>query len=202
MIAVGYKAGNIELYYVSCDNNVQLTQRFKCHKEPVNFLLFSPATEENDIEKTSILGENPIILASISEEICFWNVTHAINNPIERGNELRLSQRINRKPNPDRANIQVTHINKEITGGSLAKLKTADACSHRILVNCKKSCEVYNPWIGKTGTSEKPELLSCIKLVGNSAEKLYANRTFNTFITVDNEGVIYFLKAKSQLNEI
>lgn len=195
LIAIGYKSGIIELYDVTGEN-IQMTQRLKCHKEPVNFLVFSPAVKGG--EKAIILREKPIILVSISEEICFWNVTHALNNPMERDNQLRWSQRINRKLNPNRANAQIVHTNGNINDGNVSDLRAADSVD---TANGSSDLEVFNPWIGKTGTSEKPELLSCIKFVGSSAEKLYANGAFNTFITVDNEGVIYFLKANNQLNE-
>lgn len=185
-----------------------MTQRLECHKEAVNFMIFSPSPSASiafDIEKTTISRERPIILVSISEEICFWNITHVLNNPMERSNHLRLSQRINRKSNINRADPQMIHTN-----GNASKPKATSSFGNHLLVeqvidaNTSTTHElgINNPWIGKTGTSKKPELLSCIKFVGSSAEKLYANRAFDTFITVDNEGVIYFLKADNQLNEM
>lgn len=205
LIAVGYINGIIELYDVTPEN-IQMTQRLKCHKEPVNFLVFSPASStamDSNRDKTT----KPIILASISEEICFWNVTHALNNPMERGNQLRLSQRINRKPNSNKVDTQVIHTNGNAIDDNVSKLRSADTFGNRLHVehlfnaNLNNEHNVCNPWIGKTGTTEKPELLSCIKFVGSSAEKLYTNFAFDTFITVDNEGVIYFLKANNELNE-
>lgn len=50
-----------------------------------------------------------------------------------------------------------------------------------------------SPWDGKIGAAEKPELLSCIKFVGNSTKKLYHDREFTKFLTIDNEGEIYVL---------
>lgn len=205
LIAVGYTNGIIELYDVTREN-IQMTQRLKCHKEPVNFLVFSP-TPSTAMDTDHDKATTPIILASISEEICFWNVTHALNNPMERGNQLRLSQRINRKPNPNKFDTQVIHTNGNGTDDNVSKLQTANTFGNRLHVeqlfnaNLNNERNVHNPWIGKTGTSEKPELLACIKFVGSSAEKLYANHAFDTFITVDNEGVIYFLKANNELNE-
>lgn len=198
LIAVGYKSGTIELYDVTGEN-IQMTQRLKCHKEPVNFLVFSPPAIDNIEGKALVLREKLIVLASISEEICFWNVTHALNNPMERDNQLRLSQRISRKLNSNRVNAHVAFTNGNNNVHNVTELKAADSVGN---ANCCSELEILNPWIGKTGTSEKPELLSCIKFVGSSAEKLYANEAFNTFITVDNEGVIYFLRANNQLNEI
>uniref|UniRef100_A0A1B0CU03 APAF-1 helical domain-containing protein n=1 Tax=Lutzomyia longipalpis TaxID=7200 RepID=A0A1B0CU03_LUTLO len=50
-----------------------------------------------------------------------------------------------------------------------------------------------NPWDGKCGASEKPELLSCIKFAGNSAAKVIRDGDFVKFLTIDNEGEIYVL---------
>lgn len=62
-----------------------------------------------------------------------------------------------------------------------------------------KACNP-NPWYGKSGASDKPELLSCIKLVGSSAEKIFTNRKFTKFITIDNEGEIYYLNINYRCN--
>lgn len=193
LIAVGYKNGSIELYNETSKNDFQMTQRLECHRESVNFLIFSPLaseTMENDLEKESCQSEKPIILASVAEEICFWNVTHALNNPMERRKQLRLSQRINRRSNSIQVNANV-NVND---GNTSQPNKTVHlgACSPK----------KFNPWMGKIGTLEKPELLACTKLVGSSAEKIFANQAFNTFITVDNEGVMYFLRAERHLNEM
>lgn len=51
-----------------------------------------------------------------------------------------------------------------------------------------------NPWRKKTGASEKPELLACIKLVAKSAKKIICNDEFTRFVTIDNEGNVYHLR--------
>lgn len=208
LIAVGYTRGAIELYDVTRENT-QMIQRLICHKEPVNCLVFSPSPStalENGKEPNTAPGK-PIILASISAEICFWDITQAVNNPMERDNQLRQSQRYRRKPNQIRVDTQVIHTNGNVIDGNASKV-VKGRFGNRLpvdnLLNANSSYELdaFDPWIGKTGTAEKLELLSCIKFVGSSAEKLYVNQAFDTFITVDNEGVIYFFRAKNQFNEI
>lgn len=52
-----------------------------------------------------------------------------------------------------------------------------------------------NPWQRKSGTSEKPELLSCIKFVGKRAEKILTFEKFGKFLTIDNEGNVYYIRV-------
>lgn len=196
LTAVGYRSGIVELFETTTDS-FNMTQRLECHKEAVNCLMFSPVEHERD--RMNNLRERPIILISISEEICFWNVTHALNNPIDRGNELRLSQRINRRSVSNKSNVSPSQTNGNATDSS--RLYVGRRLSDALANNNNESCTV-DPWAGKTGASAKPELLSCIKFVGSSAEKLYANEEFDTFITIDNEGVIYFLRINNQSNGI
>lgn len=58
-----------------------------------------------------------------------------------------------------------------------------------------------NPWSNKRGPSDKPELLTCIKFVGNKAEKFFANDEFTQFNTIDNEGVYYHLCVLDMHNQ-
>lgn len=186
-MAVGYTNGTIDLFTVT-DAALKLVQRLMCHKASVNALKFS------SYENTSVM-----ILASISEEICFWNITHLLNNPIEP-NSTRYSQRFNRPrlPNtPEMTNsIDAIKLNGSPTsngGGCRAKSNVSTFSD----VQSEKTTGYKNPWCGKSGASDKPELLSCIKFVGNSAEKLYANHAFDKFITIDNEGEIYYIRINN-----
>ncbi len=54
-----------------------------------------------------------------------------------------------------------------------------------------------NPWAGKLGPTEKPELLSCIQMIGNAAEKFFVDRDFTKFVTIDDEGEVYYLQIIS-----
>lgn len=57
-----------------------------------------------------------------------------------------------------------------------------------------------NPWTGKLGPTEKPELLACIQLIGNSAEQIFTNTNFTKFITIDAEGEVYYLQIFSDIS--
>lgn len=224
-----------------------MLKQLRSHRKSVHALKFSPNLNSSAI---------PIILVSISEEMCFWNVTHILNNPIEEG-KLRLSQRFQRKtssstqpkitPSPLASPVAKTAPASPITNGhsttsissptsstsstsssSSNQSPTSSNMPHRtnhvtnghnyditpnnhnnkinILNNhisislnngncdsTNNETDHINPWIGKTGASDKPELLSCIKFVGTSAEKIFANKKFTKFITIDDEGEIYYL---------
>lgn len=58
-----------------------------------------------------------------------------------------------------------------------------------------------NPWHGKTGSSDKPELLSCIKLVAKSAKRIIYNEDFTRFVTIDNEGNVYHLRLIDETSD-
>lgn len=58
----------------------------------------------------------------------------------------------------------------------------------------RMSINVLNPWSRKTGSNERPEILSCHKLIGKSAKKVIVNDEFDKFLTIDNEGNIYYLR--------
>lgn len=127
----------------------------------------------------SSVSKLPLILASISDQICFWNITLIVNNPIENG-ALRRSQRFDRK-----ASVRsITEKMQELTpsNGNGYTVRT-------------------NPWTGKLGPTEKPELLACIQLIGNSAEQIFTNKSFTKFVTIDDEGEVYYLEICSDINE-
>lgn len=241
LFAIGYEDGIIELYDKT-EDKVQLLKQLLSHKGPVHALKFSPN------QNSSVV---PIILVSISGELCFWNVTHIMNNPMEES-KLRLSQRFQRKtsstsqpkigasplssPTSNKTSNCVTNGHKDVIDSSSAPLTPPPMSSsysfnkltHRTnsvtnghspdinhsLSNvsisqnennhCTNSNGIVNnnenPWIGKTGASDKPELLSCIKFVGTSAEKIFANKKFTKFITIDNEGEIYYLNILNLSN--
>lgn len=57
-----------------------------------------------------------------------------------------------------------------------------------------------NPWVGKQGISSKPELLACIEINGNTAEKLCCNETFTRFNTIDDSGGYYDFKVQKNVS--
>lgn len=114
----------------------------------------------------------PIILVSVGEQIVFWNINYIQNNPIQLNSDkkLRRSQRFSRRLSSISEPVDEVDSKPTINGWA------------------------ENPWIHKTGALEKPELLSCIKFVGNRAYKFYHNDDFTNFCTVDNDGIIYYLR--------
>lgn len=142
-----------------------MVSRLESHKHKICCLKFSPWTDETA----------PIILVSLAEQIVFWNVKISLNNPrrsrlnSEKG--VRRSQRFSRR--------------------LASTSESSDAVDSPIQNGFS---DPWYPWNNKVGTSDKPELLSCIKFVGNRAYKFYHNDNFTNFCTVDNDGTIYYLR--------
>lgn len=159
LFAIGYKNGVIEIYELDLTNKTQ-----KIDRKPFE-LEESRKTSINDLKFSQFTNVNsPIILVSISEQLCFWDIKYLQNNSKKGG---RQSSRFNN--------------NKNI-------LKIVEDKLIRL------SLEETNQWVGKIGASDKPELLSCIKLVGGSANKFFTDDNFTKFLTIDLEGNIYFLR--------
>lgn len=134
-------------------------------------MVFSPWTSVSTL---------PIILASISDKICFWNISYIVNNPIENG-ALRRSQRFDRKASVRSITEKMQEL-KPINGNG-------NGCT-----------SATNPWTGKLGPTEKPELLACIQLIGNSADQFFSNKNFTKFVTIDDEGEVYYLQIFSDIS--
>lgn len=221
ILAIGYKTGEIEVY--DClKEKVPLIQQLKSNKDKICTLAFSPW-----------INTQTLILISVSDELCFWNVTHILNNPLEGGN-IRRSQRFSRRHSKSSiaSTLDIPQTTAETTNGNhltitndhtatgviaaiangttngfngvtspMTQLNNSfnnlhlspPTANEQIIVSLSSNGNVKNPWMGKTGALAKPELLSCIKFVGSVAEKIYKNKTFTKFITIDNEGEIYYL---------
>lgn len=198
LVAVGYENGSVDLFDVS-GNDAEIVKRLKSHRSSVKVLRFSSW----HLSLPQHSHQQPLILISLSEEICFWDITHALNNPIER-TPLRTSQRFNRpKTNTDlngnsnhlaNSNGQFLHPNSPSV--SISNGHNASNGGNSATGAAVPNKHSPNPWLGKCGSTQKPELLCCIKFVGSSsAEKIFINKSFTQFITVDNEGEIYYLKT-------
>lgn len=163
LFAIGYKNGVIEIYEIDLTNKKQ-----KIDQKPF-VLEESRKTSINDLKFSQFTNVNsPIILVSLSEQLCFWNIKYLQNNKIENSKkDGRQSSRFKNNKN-----------NLKLVEDKLIRL----------------SLEETNQWVGKIGASDKPELLSCIKLVGGSANKFFTNENFTKFLTIDLEGNIYFLR--------
>lgn len=143
----------------------------RSHKTIVQALLFSPWTSASTV---------PVILVSVGDELCFWNITWAINNPTE-DTEANHHYHGNHHLAIDTMMKSSTSSNSTSSGVSCDSSETSET-------------DLARAWLGKRGPAVKPELLSCIKFVGNRAENIIANAAFDTFLTIDDEGEIYFLR--------
>lgn len=156
--AVGFTHGLIQLFRLD-QQRAKLVHQLESHATRIHTLVFSPWTSVN---------RKPVILASVSEQLCFWNVTFAVNNPTIDDDPPSISDRF-----PDC-----------ISGPQSEPRHTSD-----------DDDETVSPWIGKLGPPGKQELLACYRFNGNEAQQLFANADFTTFLTIDDVGEIYFLKV-------
>lgn len=152
-------------------------QTLASHVKSINQLIFSPWPAEDT--------NQPLILISLSEQICFWNIKYVVNNPIDSLKpRKRSSQRFSKELKSP----------VDVIASGFENLLTLNG----------KNYTPCNYWEEKIGPSDKPELLSCIKFIGNNAERLRFNRArFDHFVTIDDEGNIYILSTKDlKLNKL
>lgn len=170
VLAVGFTHGTIEIIKLekaSPPTFLSHIEILHCN-ESVNDLLFSPWTPDTN-------ANTPIVLVSLSQEISFWNINHVINNPFEPTNKT-----------PTRRSARFRPPSQVISPDKKENALSASSRFNFSPVN-------DNLWQNKKGSSDKPELLACIRLSGQ-AEKIVANTDFTQFVTVDNEGEIYHLR--------
>lgn len=142
-----------------------LLKQFISNKSRISDLKFCPWPEN---------PSSPIILVSLAEQICFWNVTEALKN------------RSNKKSHRSGDRFQERKIPKVVNGANF-------------ILNNPSNGIPNDSWANCIGPPSKPELLSCIKFIGNSAKKLKVNDKFTQFLTIDSEGDIYYLKLRKRL---
>lgn len=226
--AIGYENGQIDLYEKS-SSLYEYRNSLNANKKTVNDLLFSPLCNNNNNPLTinplngksngnshKTVDTMPVILVSVAEHICFWNVSYAINNPMDQSDgaikKRRESQRFTvqhfSQDSLDSADGLIDNNgNGHCSNGGGASGSSISSSSDELSIftngngnvhssasnnnNNNSNNEKSNIWSGKYGASTKPELLSCIKFVGNSAKYVYANDSFTRFITIDDEGEIY-----------
>jgi hypothetical protein len=117
--------------------------------------------------KSSLTSTSPVILVSVADQIGWWNVSY-----LTKGCCIGLRRR--RKS----GNAQKSPM--KFLGGS---------------VGGYAETELAHEWIGKEGQKGKPELLGCVKLLGQEVKKVSASRNFAAFATVDANGVMYLMKV-------
>lgn len=163
--AVGFSNGLIQLFRMD-QRRPKLVHQLRSHTARIHTLIFSPWSSDT---------RKPVILASVSEQLCFWNVSFAVNNPTVDDQIDSYSDRF-----PDRSPVFPSldyHQNifeDDVEDGKLQSI---------------------SPWIGKLGPMGKQELLACYKFNGNAAQQLFTNSDFTRFLTIDDVGEIYFLKV-------
>lgn len=155
--AVGFRDGLIQLFRLD-RNRPRLVHQLVSHTTHIHALLFSPWASD---------ARQPIILASVSEQLCFWNITFAINNPTVDDHIDGFSQRF------------------------FGRVPVQPALEYH-----RKSTN-DGPWTGKLGPNSKQELLACYKFNGKAAKQLFTNADFTRFLTIDDVGEIYFFKVPS-----
>ncbi|KAL5287911.1 hypothetical protein ACFFRR_008635 [Megaselia abdita] len=162
VFAVGLESGTIEIYNVT--PRIELLFVLKSHEASISDLKFSPW--DNSYPTL------PIVLASCSEKLCFWDISYAIKNKIKHEN---LDTQSSRYSSPSRKDKSV-----EAFVYPDPSAKPPDS----------------NLWNGKKGISGKPELITCVKFNGNKVEKLCCNENFTRFNTIDDSGGYYDLQVK------
>lgn len=170
-VGVGFRSGRIHLYRMAA-HRMQFIQALCAHRGAVRTLLFAPWRAD---------GAQPLVLASLAGELCFWNVSHADNNrAIETAAPLRQSGRFKDRPSPVTPVEDENDDGRDVVGGG----------------GVPRGNAAEEPWAGKVGDPRRPELLACIKLIGREAEQLFANDAFTTFLTVDDSGEIYHYRFR------
>jgi apoptotic protease-activating factor len=165
-------------------NGIRVKRLVSVHKregrrkgKEINNLYFSPWVSPNE----------PLILMSVSHSIMFWNIKTIQNNSsselgrkISATDTLRQSKRF-RSP---------------------LKTLTPSADTRKLSIATENlTLSDSNPWNKKIGSINRPELLSCIKFIGKSAKKVIFNDEFDEFVTIDNEGNVYYLRLVKDNNE-
>lgn len=183
--------GDIEIFKLDENYKEHLLYCLKSHTNPVYDMMFSPHSD---------------VLVSVSEQICFWNINYILNNPLNVGSKKRHSSRFNSQKSTEEVDatpISITKQNKflHLQPPPLPYIKTASnfvpepECLDVLNDNVfETSVDEESIWPYVRGPEDKPELLSCLKLDGNVAKQIFANKTFTQFYTIDDEGVYYNLK--------
>ncbi|XP_055532053.1 uncharacterized protein LOC129722552 isoform X2 [Wyeomyia smithii] len=177
LLAVGYKRGAIEIYNTE---ERKLITTLESHKFAVASLYFSPWQDPNC----------PHILVSVGEQIVFWNLDYVINNPrLDPTDFKRRSNRYRSRSSLTSPAIEI-HRSSHGSSGIASPLAASPARNGSLIFDFN---EAGRQWISKIGPSDKPHLLSSIKLIG-SAQKLTYDKDFSKFFTIDDEGYLYYLR--------
>lgn len=151
-------------------------QELNSHKRAITNLQFSPWSDPND----------PLILLSLSESVIFWNIRSIQNNPFNLKRKEPTDKRFGASAR-FRSPLKLSSPSSDTLLSPLNTLSLRDTTS--------------NSWQNKSGSSDKRELLSCIKLVAKMAKRIICSDDFTRFVTIDNEGNIYHLRLIRDTSE-
>ncbi|KAL9925573.1 death-associated APAF1-related killer [Glossina fuscipes fuscipes] len=199
-----YHNGDIEIFQVLDNYNIQFIYCLKSHKTAVCDMKFSNKNE---------------VLVSISEQLCIWNTAHVQNNPLNRDVFKRRSSRFSSQRSSDLEEVDANVLSKQHNRMFLcvqkdtSKLITPGGITTKIAetsdyLNNSTDSVFDSPKIGGScwecfsGPADKPELLTCIKFDGNKAEQIFTDREFTQFNTIDNEGVFYNLTLLTRCQQV
>jgi hypothetical protein len=107
------------------------------------------------------MSASPVILASVADQIGWWDVSQLTTGSCSEWRRRRRSGNAPKSPMK--------------FGG------------------CVKTENLIDEWVGKRGPKGKPELLGCVKLLGQEVKKVAASSNFAVFGTVDASGVMYLM---------
>ncbi|EDV55671.2 uncharacterized protein LOC6548165 [Drosophila erecta] len=169
MFALGFENGILEIFGVE-NRQVQLIYSIQeVHEHCIRQLRFSPCKQ---------------LLVSCAEQLCFWNVTHMRNNQMEREQIQRRSRRHKQHSVTQEDAVDAAPIAPDID-------LDLTFVAHEFQPGNRETAEL---WRNKRGNAILPELLACIKFVGNEARQFFTDAQFSHFYAIDDEGVYYHLQ--------
>ncbi|XP_017148980.1 uncharacterized protein LOC108159879 [Drosophila miranda] len=171
LFALGFQNGIIELYSLA-GSAIQLVYSIKeVHEQCITQLRFSPCK---------------LLLISCGEQLCFWNVTHMRNNQIESQLAIRRSRRHRMHSVTQEDAVDAAPIVSDMS-------EPPPFVSH-LHQPVRDTQPEVDLWRNKRGNAIRPELLACIKFVGNKASQFFTDAKFSQFYSIDDEGVYYHLQ--------
>uniref|UniRef100_A0A182Y6T6 APAF-1 helical domain-containing protein n=1 Tax=Anopheles stephensi TaxID=30069 RepID=A0A182Y6T6_ANOST len=180
-LAVGCHDGRIILHQMDLNRQLGVLES---HQFPVAELYFSSWSEPGA----------PHILVSVGEQIVFWSVDYLYNNqPRKSVSSIRLSGRFTTRKTTVADSMYSANDNRRSYGSNHSGFSTPIMGSPVQKSFLGDRFEESAHWFDKRGSSGKPHLLSCIKLIGR-AKRLIMNREFNKFLTLDDEGYVHYLR--------
>lgn len=131
------------------------------------------------------------VLVSCAGQLCFWNVKHMRNNQatpeVRSRRHYQTQPQLSTKGREEVDAARFLNVSMEQSYNDLS----SPQCEEFSHVTENKACL----WADKRGNDKLPELLACIKFVGNEARHFYASVDFTQFYVIDDEGVFYHLKV-------